>query len=458
MNVRLPNLLAVETMMTSRLALLSVPVLGCVLWSCGARSKAVPASMEANVETPVCTVAAVTEFGADPSGAVASDAAFATAFAAGVSDLYVPPGTFKLTAQLQLPARPFRLRGADGASLLWWDDDATSVGLSVTFDGKEDRIVIEGLSFVTGKTTGMAIHVDGRASADGAAQQSFARDAVSRVIVRRNHFHGKDLWTRSAPRTPLAYYWPTCIDLVDVNAPLIEDNDATASWRDGRQYDLTGEYFLRATATEYSPGAYTNPVLTQARRNKVRFYQTAIYYFHYEGIHITENQLVQNGVGIRVDNPSRGTNPGLVIRDNHINAYQKAIWTFRQTTGSICGNYIYSHPRGSSSVDWIGIQHTGSLVTIHHNILKSHGTYASTVGIQIDGGANVELSGNIISSMTVGLRNTTRRSYRAWHTSFQDVTTRFDSPGGGHIGSVSAGPPNNSTDVRIEGTGGASEN
>ena len=52
-----------------------------------------------------------------------------------------------------------------------------------------------------------------------------------------------------------------------------------------------------------------------------------------------------------------------------------------------------------------------------------------------------ELAGNIISSMTVGLRNTTRHWYRALHTSFQNVTTKFDNPGGGQIGPVTVGSP-----------------
>lgn len=302
----------------------------------------------------------VLDYGATGDGVTDDTTGFQAALTAAVAaseSLYVPTGTYLLSAQLTVSsANPTRIEGAgSGLATLTWTDTATSGGgISITYTDNLAPPYVSGLTLLTqaaGATGDTALSITGPET----ASVTHLGPNVENVDIRGSNTDN-DYWD-------IGIHFTTCWYVMGMDITIKGRTDTTVPFDQSAGIKLTG---CQVTyLNKFGIWHVENAVLEAASGGPS----------HGEGFSFQHFEIVGCANGIMMNSDSDA--PGSNIGPGHINAYQNCIQISAQRQLIIHDCLLYkTHLSGSV---WTGVSINESQeCIIHDNVFHGQQSAGST--------------------------------------------------------------------------------
>jgi hypothetical protein len=308
----------------------------------------------------------VKDFGATGDGTTDDTTAVSAALTAAITynvALYIPSGTYKLTAKITKSAATKISIIGDGRGLsnLYWLDGA-SAGLDLTYTDNLYPVNVQGLSFWVGTlATGTALKISGPET----ASVTNLGPSVSDLEIR-GYDKAADCWD-------IGIHFYTCWYILLDQVSIKGQNDATEPFAQTAGIKLTSCqvcFMTKFTIVHVQTG------ILEAASGVAT---------HGEGFCFNDFEMV--GVSVGIDLSADGNAPGTNIGFGHINAYSYGIKLANQYQTAIHDLLLYKVNISTSNYTAISLAGCWSNI-IHDNQIHGSATATGTMfGIVLSNGS-----------------------------------------------------------------------
>ena len=333
-----------------------------------------------------------------------------TSFQAALADsanniLFVPPGTYKLSAQLSIPDAGVTIMGCGiGVSELRWTSGASTRGISITPDNAKQFVTVRDLRFTTAGTTGSALEIDcSQQIVNVGGGLLLTVDRVqTRVLVEACAFCGIDL-VDSGDATTTA--WVAAINIISAVGAVVRDcmicGLAATSTTGTTGY--SGISFYGSPVTGNVENGH--PVQLLVDNCTIWFCETGIQFLNCEGCYVSCSNVIACNWGIYVYSETH-VHPQACIANSHCNGSIRPIMIDGMNQISISGCLLYGIQSAANAVllEVGGGGNSGSIVgnTFVATSTNATGIAVSTYShLAIANNSFVQVSTNMVTAIWI---------------------------------------------------------
>ena len=334
---------------------------------------------EQTVSEKLGEVVSVKDFGAIGDGVTDDTAAVQACVTAAVAagrTIYVPVGTYALTAQITASG-PFEIHGESlRKSRLLWTSGASTRGIAVTLGssgGFRDTFRAFNLSILTaGAGVGRGLQITDTTPGD----RYNPSVRINNIVVGGS----AGLFDTG---------WNTNIWMDACQGAFIDGCDLYGKIASGGEPNYDTQYAIY----------YANPSLASPHQTEfgvtncsIKLVDTAIYADDMEGLVVSDNQIV--GVGTGVYARGADTFPHVSIVNNHVNAAEVCIVVDKMYQAIIIGNLLYCQ-QGTTAGTGIDIVSAAKYFNITGNQFENLKPAVECNSIIVSSGSDGVIDGNI---------------------------------------------------------------